>query len=403
MLSMGTEERGSTPTQKLPDYGDGSWNNPQVAAENQRYLADQERQNPAYPGSYAQAPSPVYPQPSPALPPRFDAPVQPYPSGTPAAYRAPTRRRPVLGFTRRLLCTLLMPLTLLTGLAGAFAYWADTTLVNTQRFTELTAPLATDPDFQQALGSTVTEDIMASPTLATYLGDGNSTAWYGGVQNWLYDQTQGLVSSATTSAVTSENFPAVWTQVVSDTHAYNFSGETRPALLDLSAVYAEAGSSVGNLLGFSLDTGTLPGRTLALDNEQGSYPINSAINTLIGFAGSWTFLLGLTAALALLGFLLWPGNRFAHLALLTALGAGLLWLCGLIGGGLSLTSGIDLPASPTALLFVQKIAEIMTGSYASFHYSLALYALLAAVGCVLLAILSAILRLTARATTAYTR
>lgn len=57
MLSMGTENRGTDPTQKLPDYGDGSWTNPQIAADNRRYLADQEAQQAA-----------LYPVPSYQLP-----------------------------------------------------------------------------------------------------------------------------------------------------------------------------------------------------------------------------------------------------------------------------------------------------------------------------------------------
>ncbi|MDO4898179.1 MAG: hypothetical protein Q3965_02620 [Rothia sp. (in: high G+C Gram-positive bacteria)] len=401
---MGKENRGNDPTQKLPDYGDGNWVNPQIAAENKQYLVQQEAAQVGYHSARAGT---AAPSPPPAIYPPLASQEhhQPTPAVLPAeATYAPQRpRKPVLGVTRRLMCILLLPVIVLTGLAGATAYWAETTLINTEKFTELTAPLATDTEFQQALSSSVTEDVMASETVTSYLGNGESTAWYGGVQNWLYDQTESIVNSATSSAVTSENFPALWQQVVSDTHAYNFSGETRPAVLDLSAVYDEAGQAVNNSIGFSLDAGSLPGRTVALDSANGTYPINSAINALMGFAHSWAIWTGVSAGLTLLVFLLWPRNRFAFLAVAAFIAAAALWLVGLIGGGLSLTSGISLPSSATAVLFLQNVAEIMTDSYADFHYRLAFYALIAAVVLTLLAVLSAVLGLTARATTAHTR
>ncbi|GAA4790507.1 hypothetical protein GCM10023352_05660 [Rothia endophytica] len=407
MLSMGTENRGADPTQKLPDYGDGSWTNPQIAADNRRYLADQEAQQAAlHPVPPYQPPQPhayQHNQPAPGGSYREPAYQPAQRRSFPASYRALPARKPALNLTRRFTCILLMPLALLTGLTSALAYWADTTLVDTQNFTELTSSLATDPDFQQALGTSVTDDIMSSDAIATYLGDGNSTTWYGDVQNWLYDRTHTIVSDATTGAITSENFQTLWLEVISDTHAYNFSGESRPAVLDLSAIYDQADDSVNNSLGFTIDTSTLPGRTVPLDNGQGSYPINSAINTLIRFSDSWQLLLAAAAVIAALSFLLWPGNRFAHLAFASLSAAALLWLAGLVGGGLSLTSGISLPASPTAVLFLQSIAEKLTASYADLHYRLAGYALIATLALTLMAILSAILRATARATTAHTR
>lgn len=407
MLSMGTENRGADPTQKLPEYGHGNWTNPQIAAENRRYLAEQEAQQTAlYPAPpYQQQSASPYQNSQPAPGGSYRESVyQPVQRGpAPASYRALPARKPVLSLTRRFICVLLMPLALLVGLTSALAYWADTALVDTQNFTELTSSLATDPEFQQSLSSSVTDDIMSSNAIATYLGDGNSTAWYGDVQNWLYDRTHTIVSDATTGAITSENFQTLWLEVINDTHAYNFSGESRPAVLDLSAVYDQAGSSVNSALGFTIDTSTLPGRTVPLDSAEGSYPINSAINTLIRFSDSWQLILAAAATMAALSFLLWPGNRFGHLAFAALSAAALLWLAGLVGGGLSLTSSISLPASPTAVLFLQSIAEKLTASYADLHYRLAGYALIATLALTLLAILSAILRATARATTAHTR
>lgn len=379
------------------DYGDGNWTNPRVQAENQSYLANQRQPVYAQPG-YDQGPPTPHPAPY-----RYTDPYQPTPAQVAPASAWSPRRKPAFSLARRFAGVLLALLTLATGLTGATAYWAQTTLVDTQNFTAMTEPIAYDQDFQSSLATAVTDDIMASPTITTYLGDGNSTAWYGGVQNWLYDQTRGVVDTATQSLVTSEAYPDLWAQVIADTHAYNFSGEARPAILDFSAIYDSAGSSVTDATGLGIDTGTLPGRTVTLDTGQNIWPINSAINSFIALANLWQPLLFVAALAALVGFVLWPRNRFAYLAVIGFVGAGLLWLAGIMGGGASLTAGLQLPTSNTAVVFVQKLSEAITASFATYHNDVALKVLIAAAVLTLLAILSAILRLTARATTARTR
>lgn len=387
------------------DYGDGNWTNPYVQAENQRAQEAAYAQQPqGYTHPYAESTSDYYAQGD--YPP--EAQVQGVASAPMASYtppRAPRRqrRRPAFSLARRFLCILLALLTLATGLTAATAYWTQTTLVDTENFAAMTESITYDQDFQTSLASAVTEDIMASPAIETYLGDGNSTSWFGGVQNWLYDQTYNLVDGATNSLVTSEAYPQLWAQVISDTHAYNFSGESRPAVLDLSALYDQAGSSVQSATGFSVDTSSLPGRTITLDTGQNIWPINSTINTLIWLASLWQPLLVVSGLSALLGFFLWPRNRFAYLAFMALTAAGLLWAAGLLGGGASLTAGIELPASNAAVLFLQKLSETITASFASYHNGLALNLLIAGAVLVLLALLSAIMGLTAREATARTR
>lgn len=396
-----------TGTRKSTEYyGDGNWTNPYVQAENQR--AQEEAQS-AY-KHQAQSYSHSYTEPAEA--PYSGGTYRPdkrsqAPTSAPvASYALPPRRqrrRPAFSLARRFFCILLALLTLATGLGAATAYWAHTTLIDTDNFAAMTEAIAYDQDFQTSLATAVTDDIMASPAIETYLGDGNSTAWYGGVQNWLYDQTYTLVDGATNSLVTSEAYPQLWAQVISDTHAYNFSGESRPAVLNFSALYDQAGSSVQSATGFGIDTSTLPGRTVTLDTGQNIWPINSTINTLIWLASLWQPLLVVSGLSALLGFLLWPRNRFAYLAFIALTAAGLLWVAGLLGGGASLTAGIELPASNAAVLFLQKLSETITASFASYHNGLALNLLIAGAVLVLLALLSAIMGLTAREATARTR
>lgn len=387
----------TTGTQPTTAPGSGSWVNPAIRAENQRYLAQQQHLQ-------AHQPHPGYPQAAvhSLEPTRYPAPVPLAAAPAPRNYRAP-RHKPAFSAARRFICVLLAMLTLASGLAGALAHWANTTLVNTQNFTALTQTIAADEEFKTNLSAGMTEDIMGSAAVATYLGDGNSTAWYGGVQNWLYQQTESLVASATTATVTSDAYPELIQQVIADTHAYNFAGESRPAILDLSALYEAAETSVNGAVPLTIETENLPGRTITLDTGNSIYPINSAINSLMAFAGAWQMLLALSGVSALLGFLLWPGHRFAYLAVVAYLGAGVLWVASLVGGGLSLTSGLSLPASTTAVIFVQNLSETLTGSYADHHAQLAGNMLVAAAVLTLIALLVGVLRLTARATTAHTR
>ncbi|WP_237222633.1 hypothetical protein [Rothia nasimurium] len=390
------------------DYGNGNWTNPYVQAENQRAQEEAQaayaHQPQGYTHPYAEPISAPYAQgayqPEAQAQGAASAPVASY-----APPRVPRRqrRRPAFSLARRFFCILLALLTLATGLGAATAYWAHTTLIDTDNFAAMTEAIAYDQDFQTSLASAVTDDIMASPAIETYLGDGNSTAWYGGVQNWLYDQTYTLVDGATNSLVTSDAYPQLWAQVISDTHAYNFSGESRPAVLDLSALYDQAGASVQSATGFGVDTSSLPGRTITLDTGQNIWPINSTINTLIWLASLWQPLLVASGVSALLGFLLWPRNRFAYLAFIAFSAAALLWIAGLLGGGASLTAGIQLPASSAAVLFLQKLSETITASFASYHNGLALNLLIAGAVLTLLALLSAIMGLTAREATARTR
>lgn len=391
---------GTHSTQDFNDHGDGNWSNPQIQAENQRAIHQQETQGQGYlpaHDTYASrfgyphepAPGAGYPQPS------------LYPAGaTPAETPYLRPRKPPYRIFRRFFCSLLALFTLLAGLAGATAYWAQTTLVDTENFTALADNLATDQDFQTSLATAVTEDIMASPTISTYLGDGNSDAWYGGVQNWLYDQTYTLIKDTTGELVTSENYPELWSQAIRDSHRYNFSGASRPAQLDFSAIYDEAGGAVQAASGITLDTTSLPGRTLLLDTGQSSWPVNASINALIQYASLWPILLAGSAGSALLGFLLWPGSRFAHLACIAFIGAGLLWLAALVGGGASWLSGMGQGASNSGLLFFQGLSELIADSYANYHSGLAFSLLIAAVILTLLALLTALWRVTARPATA---
>lgn len=396
---------GTRSTNDFNEHGDGNWTNPQIQAENQRVIY-QETQGQSHTaiGTVPYGTASTYPQthtqghtPQAQTVPGSSYPVPVNPAAVPAY---PYPAKPPYRLFRRFFCSLLALFTLLSGIAGATAYWAQTAIVDTDNFTAMAQGLATDQDFQNSLATAVTDDIMASPTISTYLGDGNSDAWYGGAQNWLYDQTYTLVNGATGTVVASENYPELWAKAISDSHRYNFSGESRPAMLDFSAIYDEAGGSVQTATGISLDTSTLPGRTVVLDTGESVWPVNISINTFIWFASLWPVLLAGSAGSALLGFLLWPGSKFAHLACIAFIGAGLLWVTALIGGGASWLSGMGQGTSSSGVLFFQKLSQLIADSFAGYHNGLAFAVLIAAVVLTLLAILTAVLRATARPATA---
>ncbi|WP_421083146.1 hypothetical protein [Rothia nasimurium] len=395
-----------TPPTDFKDF-DGNWTNPEVQRRHQSANS-----LPPHPGAsqpptgssthqpLSQEPTAPYSQASayPVLP-GHGAPSTP--AASPALARG--RRRPAFSLARRFFGVLCALLALATGLTGAAAYWSAHTITDTAGFTALTSGIASDPEFQQTLATAVTDDIMASPAISTYLGDGNSTTWYGGVQNWLYDQTKNFVDTATGATINSEAYPQLWNQVITDTHAYNFSGESRPAILDLSAIYDAAATSVATSTGVPIDTSGLPGRTLVLDTGQSIWPLNSLANTLIFISDLWPLLFVLSAAAALAGVLLWPGSRFGYLAVVFLIGAGLSWLASLLATGFSLTTGLDLPVGGAALTFLQKLSETIAGSFADFHTTVALSLLVAAALAALLAVLAAVLKISARLATARTR
>lgn len=401
---MGTQSR-----HDFNEHGDGNWTNPQVQAENQRVIYQETQgQSASAVRAVAYGTAAAYQHTLPQgqgqgrVPQAQTVPASSYPVPVnPAPLPAyPYPAKPPYRIFRRFFCSLLALFTLLCGLAGATAYWAQSAIVDTDNFTAMAQGLATDQDFQNSLASAVTDDIMASPTISTYLGDGKSETWYGGAQNWLYDQTYTLVNQATGTVVASEDYPELWAKAMSDSHRYNFSGETRPAMLDFSAIYDKASDSLRATTGISLDTSALPGRTLMLDTGESIWPVNTSINTLIGFAGLWPILLVGCAGSALLGFLLWPGSKCAHLACVAFMGAGLLWATALIGGGASWLSGLGQGASSSGVLFFQKLSQLIAESFASYLNGLAFEVLIAAVVLTLLAILIAVLRVTARPATA---
>lgn len=358
------------PPQTSYDDGKGNWSNPRVQA--------------AHRASYHQtAPyAPVSPN------------YQPLPAAYPPSYR-PAR----LSLGRRLLSILLLLASLLTGLAASGAYWAQTNLVSAAGFEQLTAPLAQDADFQQALAQAVTADLLASEPIASYLGDGQSQAWYGGIQNWLYDQAENLMSQSTESLVASEAYPQLWQETIEATHSYNFSADNQPARLDFSPFYQAALTGVQNRTGLTLglEASSLPGARVALEAEEGPYPVSSSLRALADFAAAWQTYALVSGGLLLLAVLLWPGKRLAFAAVSCLLAAGGTALLGLISSGLSLTSSIPLPALQSAALFLQRLSEAMTASLASSYYGWAGVLFLAGLGLTLLAILSSLLGLTARA------
>lgn len=135
----------------------------------------------------------------------------------------PAARRPGGGPARTLRWAAAFVLALLSAvlvLASVTARFARSELLDTDRYVETVAPLATDPQVQAAVTDRVTDEIMARLPLEKLAGDLAAAVNLPRVEsviqlvlpavtNWL----QGQIHKVVGELVTSPRFPAVWNQV----------------------------------------------------------------------------------------------------------------------------------------------------------------------------------------------
>lgn len=361
-----------TKLENLDAYGDGNWENPHVLAPYRQREApthtatdyrDQAHshmpavatghaaQQPRTP--HAQVAGNLYAQPSPLR----------------ATSKDPSRPKPLLSKTRRFFCLLFVPLFLFLGASSALAYWVQKTLVSPNGFAQVSVSMAYNSDFQNSLAGSAAEDLMQMPSVQAVLGDGNSTAWYGPAQNWLYDRVNTAVHNTAYSLVNTDTYPQVWEQTMNDTHAYIFNGETKPAALDLSYLYSRIDQTVGQPYGIDL-TPENNQHLVLLDSADGTYPLNTLAQGITSFANSWQILTVATAGLGLFLLMLWPGNRLLFAAIVGFIGAGLLWIGGFLAQGSSwVLDAFQIPTG-TGITFIQQLTATLSDSLAAYNASL---------------------------------
>lgn len=405
----------STTEQSLPkvtplndDYGDGNWENPEVPAYTQDSDYAQHHQSvAAYSAPVAQPvkPSPqafypAHPQVSHNYAEQLHSYVRNEEVQEVAAYppERTTRRAPILAKTRRALCIILAPFFLLSGVASALAYWTQQTIIDPQGFSQISSSMAHNADFQSSLANSVADDVMNSSSVQSVLGDGNSTAWYGSAQNWLHDQVNTTVHDSAQAVVTNDNYPQTWETVMNDTHNYLFNGEVKPAALDLNYLYDQVDQTIGQSLGIDINADA-DQKLVLLDGSDGGYPINSFAQRLTNFAASWKILTGITAALGLAMFALWPKNRFLFTAIVGFIGAAILWIFSMLASGATWGLGsLNIPTD-TGKTFMNQLVQTLSGSVAEFAKMLATNVALVSAVCLLLAIAISVVSYGVRATT----
>ncbi|MBM7051149.1 hypothetical protein [Rothia sp. ZJ1223] len=381
--------------ENLEAYGDGNWGNPSVQAPPLPVSYQIASQPSAQPTAAYRAPQkvPVYAPPAqPAVSgyasPAYSPPTYAQPQVSPV--RVPARK-PRFSALRRLLCVLLVPVFLALGSASALAYWVQSTIINPASFKALSASMAYDTEFQGNLARAAADDFMNSSSATAILGDGNSTAWYGGAQNWLHNQVNTVVHDSAQAMVNHDSYPKVWETVMADTHAYLFNGERKAAAIDLNYFYDQLDAFVGKPLGFDLNADA-DQRLILLDGAEGGYPINGFVQSLMNFADSWQILTALTIAVGAFMFALWPGRRLLFAAIVGFLGAGMLTLGGALAHSSAFgTDAFNIPTS-TGQTFVQQLISTFTYSLASFNNSLAGTVALVSAGLLVLAVVVAAVR-----------
>ncbi len=354
-------------TQKLPE--NGSWRNPAV-----RYDA---AQSPLSRPAAAGYPEPASPRPYPRqrCAPRF------------------------VGF-RVFLSLILALVSLLSGAAGGFAYWAQKNLVEAEGFSAISNSMAEDSEFQGELATAVTDDLMQQDSVTSYLGDGNAGGFFGGIQNWAYEQIKTGVDSAAHSVVQSENYPDTWNQVLADTHAYNFdSSNQEPAALNLSALYSEVDRQAGSVLGFDPNISGSGQHLISLESEN-STAIHSGLLGLAQFAAGWQTYLIISLLALVLAFLLWPRGRFYFAAVTVGIAALLTLATPALADALAAAASPANISTRVGQVFLNELSAKLAESLVSFASSLTLpLGIAAAVLCVI-GLAVQISRLSARATTA---
>lgn len=387
------------------DYGDGNWENPEVAAytPDSNYARQPERiatyaapsvaAQQAHPNAYGSAQN--------VLAQNYAANQQVSANPQEVAAYAPkqrVRREPFLAKTRRALCILLAPFFLLAGAASALAYWTQQTVIDPQGFSQISSSMAHDAEFQSSLANSVADDVMNSSSVQGVLGDGNSSAWYGGAQNWLHDQVNTTVHNSAQAVVTNENYPQTWETVMNDTHNYLFNGEVKPAALDLNYLYDQVDQTIGQPLGIDINADA-DQKFVLLDGSDGGYPINSFAQRLVTFAASWKTLTGITAAIGVVMFALWPRNRFLFSAVIGFIGAALFWIFSMIAAGSTWgLNSLNIPTD-TGKTFMNQLVQTLSGSVAEFSRMLATDIALVSAACLLLAIAISVISSGVRATT----
>lgn len=343
-----------------PEEPSGSWHNPQVEVENRRY------------------------RPVPTV-------------NTVASYAQ--RTKPRFSGLRKFLAILLALVALCFGTTGATAYWVQENFVDSQGFSEISASMAHDSEFQHELAEGVTNDLMKSEAVTKILGDGNSKSTFdpfnilGAIKDWSHDQVEAAILSATTTVVESESYPEVWQQVMNDTHDYNLDDSKTDSVIDVTAIYQKVDEQVGTVLGFDPDLVGSERHLINLDSQNGT-SLNSTFKDIKNFAETWTIQLIIAGAALILAFFIWPRGKLLFTGIIVLLAGAILWFGSIAAEGISQAARSLNITSGVGQVFIQGIANQYAHSLADFASSFVVPTLIIAAALIVLGIAAQIAGLT---------
>lgn len=228
-------------------------------------------------------------------------------------------------WTLSVLCTLA---AIVLATATVALSWFSSTIVDKGHFGDAAADVVTDQNFRDELSNHVTDDVMASDTVKGFLGDGSASGLLSGPKNALRATAQGVVHSAVSNTVNSDEFRSVWADTADATHDANFgSSPSSTLVLDASPFYDEINNRVHDVL--HVDLGLNQGdHRVALEqktNDQGEGETASLLHKAQHMTSAAPVLGTLAGLLALAAGVIAPRGKLLMVAMASAGAALLTW------------------------------------------------------------------------------
>lgn len=310
-------------------------------------------------------------------------------------YRAPAPR-PFLYGTRIIAVLCLLPLLVGLILSASLAHWAQHSLVEDDGFSLISADMVNDQQLQDNLRAAVVSDIMSSSAIQNSVGDGNSSGFWGGVQNWAYDTLKTTVQTTVDGVFNSADYPELWQEVMDASHTYNMNNPEL-AGIDIAPIFNAVDAKIGTILGFDPDF-TKSTFIVPLESSDNRVLSNN-IQILKDYGATWQPQLIATVIFALLIILLAPTARFWWTFLIAILSSLSLWLTSLLVG----TFELPRIGSETAQIFANGLTEAFTANLKDHLSNVATSMLFAALLIFLLATIMSVVKLSAKGATARTQ
>ena len=124
----------------------------------------------------------------------------------------PSGGRRVLGWVRSIFSTLLIVIGVLGLVLSPLAIWGRNLLLNTDRYVQTMAPLASNPGVQSALVAAVDRQVEANLDVSSLVGGVLPPKAAKALSGPLQNAVSGLINNIATNFVQSKAFATIWTR-----------------------------------------------------------------------------------------------------------------------------------------------------------------------------------------------